>query len=60
MWWVLFHVDVDKKHLRVTVGHSIKGLSAVVYNPRLAVLGRIRKMRVVPGSFETKAIPKSN
>ncbi len=60
MWWVLFHVDVDKKHLRVTVGHSIKGLSAVVHNPRLAVIGRDWKMRAVPGSFKTTAIPKSN
>ncbi len=46
MWLALFHVDVGKKQLRITVGHSIKGLSAVVHNPRLALLGRNRKMRV--------------
>ncbi len=50
MWLALFHVDVDRKQLRITVGHSIKGLPAVVYNPLLVVIGRNRKMRVVPGN----------
>ncbi len=50
MWWVLFHVNVDKKQVRITVGHSIKGLSAIVYNPWLVVIGRNRNTRVVPGN----------
>ncbi len=58
MWLALFHVGLDKKHLRVE--HAIKGLCVVVYNNRLDVIFRDWKMRVVPGSFETKAIPKSN